>query len=397
MFLSLFFILSFGEEQSRATVSAPPPPPPVTVVRLRPQPVTIETVLPGRVAPFQSAEIRPQVSGVLQERLYREGEAVKAGQPLFQIDPAPYRAALATAEATLARATATLDAARARASRYEQLVARDTVSRLDFETAMATQRQGEADVASAHAAVDSAQINLARTRIVSPIDGRTSRSALTVGALVTANQAAPLLTVTQLDPVYVDLPQAADALLRLRRDLDEGRLRSTSEGGAEVRLVLGDGTEHPHRGRLQFSEVTVAADTGSVTLRATFANPNGVLMPGLFVRARLESGVVDEALLVPQQAVTRNQRGEATTLVLDTDGTVRQRVIQTRQTIGNKWLVDDGLAAGDRVVVEGLQRVRDGVRPEVRETTVEEMDRRGAPVLGRAELMPPAAATQRGL
>ena len=375
--LLLLPILAACEDKKQA--AAAPPPPPVTVVRLQPQAVPIQTVLPGRTSPFQVAEIRPQVSGVLQQRLFREGEAVTAGQPLFQIDPAPYRAALASAEASVARAEAAQQSARATANRYRPLVAQNAVSRQDYDNALGAQRQAEADVASARAAVESARIDLTRTRLVSPIAGRTGRAALTVGALVTGNQTNALLTVTQLDPILVDLNQPATTLLRLRRDLDAGRLRRSAEGDAEVRLLLDDGTEYAHPGRLQFSEVTVDADTGSVTLRATFPNPDGILMPGMFVRARLESGVAEDAILVPQQAVTRNQRGEATTLVVDEEGTVRQRVIQARQAIGNKWLVGEGLSPGDRVVVEGVQRVRDGVKPEIRETTVEEMDRRGAP------------------
>ncbi|WP_424139388.1 efflux RND transporter periplasmic adaptor subunit [Roseomonas chloroacetimidivorans] len=375
----LFLPLLASCDDSLQAAPPAPPPPPVSVVRLQPSPVAIQNVLPGRTSAYQVAEIRPQVSGVLQQRLFREGEAVQAGQPLFQIDPAPYQASLASAEASQARAEATLQSARATVTRYRPLVAQAGVSRLDYDNAVATQRQAEADVASAKAAVDSARIDLTRTRITSPIPGRTGRSALTVGALVTASQTTALLTVTQLDPILVDLTQPADVLLRLRRDLEEGRLRRSDDGAAEVHLMLGDGTDYPHPGRLQFSEVTVDADTGSVTLRAEFPNPEGMLMPGMFVRARLEAGVAQNAILVPQQAVSRNQRGEATTLVVDQDGAVRQRVIQTRQAIGNKWLVGGGLSAGDRVVVEGVQRVRDGVKPEVKEVTMEDLDRRGAP------------------
>jgi len=382
--LLLLPVLTACDDAVQAAPPAPLPPP-VTVVRVQPQPVAIQTILPGRTSPFQVAEIRPQVSGVLQERLFREGEAVTAGQPLFQIEPAPYRAALASAEAGQARAEATLQSARTTVGRYGPLVAHDAVSRMTYDNAVSAQRQAEAEVASAKAAVDAARINLTRTRITSPIPGRTGRSLLTVGALVTANQTSALFTVTQLDPILVDLNQPAEAMLKLRREMEAGRLRRTGEGAAEVRLLLGDGTEYPLPGRLQFSEVTVDSDTGSVTLRAVFPNPDGMLMPGMFVRARLESGVAANALLVPQQAVTRNQRGEATTLILDEAGAVRQRVIQTRQAIGNKWLVSDGLSAGDRVVVEGMQRVRDGVKPEVKEMTAEELERGDAPRLTTAQ------------
>jgi membrane fusion protein (multidrug efflux system) len=371
-------LLTACDDQVQAK-PAPPPPQPVSVIRVQPASVAIQTVLPGRTEANQVAEIRPQVSGLLQEKLFREGEAVEAGQPLFQIDPAPYRAALASAEANQARAEATLQNARATTSRYRPLVGQNAVSRMEYDKSVATQAQAEADVAAAKAAVQSARIDLERTRITSPIAGRTSRTNLTVGALVTANQATALLTVTQLDPILVDMTQPAEALLRLRREMDEGRLRRSADGGVEVRLTFGDGTEYPHPGRLQFAEATVDRDTGSVTLRAVFPNPDGVLLPGLFVRARLEAGVAQNALLVPQQAVTRNSRGEATTLVVDEEGTVRQRIIETGQSIGNKWLVSAGLAAGDRVVVEGSQRVRDGVKPEVREMTAEELDQVGKP------------------
>ncbi|MBB5696295.1 efflux RND transporter periplasmic adaptor subunit [Muricoccus pecuniae] len=356
-----------------------PAPPPATVVRLQAGPVPVQTVLPGRTSPLRVAEIRPQVSGILQQRLFREGEAVTVGQPLFQIDPAPYRASLASAEANLARATAAQQNAEATLDRYRPLARQNIVSRQDYDNAVGAQRQAVAEVASARAALDSARIDLDRTRITSPIPGRTGRTLLTDGALVTANQAAPLLTVTQLDPILVDLNQPAGSLLRLRRELEAGRLRRGEAGEAEVRLLLDDGTEYEHTGRLKFSEVTVDADTGSVTLRAEFPNPDGLLMPGLFVRARLESGVAPEAVLVPQQAVTRNGRGEAVALVVDAEGTVRQRLVRTRQAIGNKWLVDEGLADGERVVVEGGQRLRDGVKPELREVTVEELDRGAAP------------------
>lgn len=353
------------------------PPPPVTVVRLQPESVAIQAVLPGRTAAYQVAEIRPQVSGLLQEKLFREGAAVGAGQPLFQIDSAPYRAALASAEANQARAEAMLQDARATTSRYRPLVGQNAVSRMAYDRAVAAEAQAEAEVAAAKAAVQAARIDLERTRIASPIAGRTSRSNLTVGALVTANQATELLTVTQLDPILVDVTQPAEALLRLRREIQEGRLQRGEDEAVEVRLTLGDGTEYPLAGRLQFAEATVDRDTGSVTLRAVFPNPDGMLMPGLFVRARLEAGVARNALLVPQQAVTRNARGEATTLVVDEHGAVRQRVIETKQAIGNQWLVSAGLSAGDRVVVQGVQRVRDGVKPEVREITKQELEQGG--------------------
>lgn len=367
-----------------AAPGAGQPPPTVTVVSLTPQPVALQTVLPGRTSAFQVAEIRPQVSGVVRERLFREGEQVAEGQPLFQIDPAPYRASLASAEASLARAQAVLESARATVNRYRPLVAQNAVSRLDFETSVATQRSGEAEVASARAAVDTARINLGYTRVVSPIVGRTGRSSLTVGALVTADQTASLLTVTQLDPIYVDVTQPSSVLLRLRRDLESGRLRRDAEDRAQTRLLLEDGTEYPLPGTLQFTEVTVSPETNTVTLRAQFPNPDGMLMPGMFVRARLEQGEAQSALLVPQQAVTRNARGEPTVLVVGGDGAVATRRLQVGQAVGNKWLVQGGLEAGDKVIVEGTQRVRNGAKPQLEELTAEAFDRKVAEEAARA-------------
>jgi membrane fusion protein (multidrug efflux system) len=385
LLLLIIPLLAACKDEVQAAKPAAPPPP-VSVIRLQPESVTIQAVLPGRTAAYQVAEIRPQVSGLLQERLFREGAAVEAGQPLFQIDSAPYRAALASAEANQARAEATLQDARATTSRYRPLVGQNAVSRMAYDKAVATQAQAEAEVAAAKAAVQSARIDLERTRITSPIAGRTSRSNLTVGALVTASQATELLTVTQLDPILVDVTQPAEALLRLRRDMQAGRLQQGEGGTVDVRLTLGDGTEYPLAGRLQFAEATVDRDTGSVTMRATFSNPDGMLMPGMFVRARLEAGVAQNALLVPQQAVTHNARGEATTLVVDDQGTVRQRVIETKQAIGDQWLVSAGLSAGDRVVVQGMQRVRDGAKPEVSEITLQELQRGGKPSLAAAQV-----------
>jgi membrane fusion protein (multidrug efflux system) len=372
------------DDKATAQGQAAPPPPTVTVVTLAPQPVTLQTVLPGRTTPFQTAEIRPQVGGVVRERLFREGEQVTAGQPLFQIDAAPFRASLASAEATLARAQAALESARVTVSRYRPLVAQNAVSRLDYETAVATQKSAEADVASGRASVETARINLGYTRVTSPIAGRTGRSSVTVGALVTADQGTSLLTVTQLDPIYVDVTQPTAAVLRLRRDLESGKLRRLSEDNAEVRLLLEDGTEYPEAGALQFSEVTVSTETNTVTLRAQFPNPQGTLMPGMFVRARLEQGQAQSAILVPQQGVTRNPRGEPVALVVQADGTVASRTLQVGQAIGNKWLVEDGLQEGDRVIVEGTQRVRPGAKPQLREMSAQAFDQQVAEEARRA-------------
>ena len=356
--------------------AAAPPPPPVTVIALQPRPVSITTTLPGRITAYRTAEIRPQVGGLLRERLFREGETVSAGQTLFQIDPAPYEAALASAQANQARAEATLANARLVANRYRPLVAQNAVSRLDYENAVAAQKQAEADVAAGRAAVRTAQIDLDHTRLVSPIAGRTGRPAVTEGALVTAQQADRLLTVTQLDPIYVDVTQSTATLLRLRREIAAGRLRAGGDSAAEVRLMLEDGTAYPLPGTLQFSEVTADPETGSVTLRAVFPNPDGLLLPGMFVRQQLEEGISDAAILAPQQGVSRNPKGEATALVVQQDGTVQSRILQTGQVIDGAWLVTGGLQAGDRLVVEGMQRIAPGVRPEVHELSAEEFQQR---------------------
>ncbi|EHL96224.1 acriflavine resistance protein A [Acetobacteraceae bacterium AT-5844] len=376
--LTVLPFLTGCDEKVQAQTPAAQPSPTVLAVTLQPQSVTLETVLPGRTAAFQTAEIRPQVSGVVRERLFREGERVQAGQALYQIDPAPYEASLASAQANLAKAQATLASARVTANRYRPLVAQNAVSRLDYETAVATRQGAEADVAAAKAAVDTARINLDYTRVTSPIPGATSRSAVTVGALVTADQTTAMMTVTQLDPIHVDVTQPMTTLLRLRREMAAGKLKRGDADHAEVRLLLEDGSEYPLAGKLQFSEVTVSTDTNTVTLRAEFPNPDGTLMPGMFVRARLEEGEAQDALLVPQQAVTRNQRGEATALVVAQDGTVQTRVLRTGAAIGNKWLVQSGLQPGDQVIVEGVQRVRNGVKPQVTAMTAAEFDKRVA-------------------
>lgn len=366
-------LLLAGCDEKAAAEAPAAPPPTVTVVTLAPEAVPLRTVLPGRSSAYQIAEIRPQVGGVLQKRLFEEGEQVTAGQPLYQIDPAPYRAALASAEASQAKAEATLASARATATRYKPLVAQNAVSRLDYETALATQKSAEADVASAKAAVETARINLGYTRVTAPIAGRTSRSSVTVGALVTADQTTALMTVTQLDPIYVDLVQPSSTLLRLQREMAAGTLRRNG-GDAELRLLLEDGTEYRQAGRLQFSEVTVSTDTNTVTLRARFPNPDGLLLPGMFVRAVLEEGSVQDGILVPQQGVTHNTRGEATALVVQRDGSVATRTLTTVEAVGNKWLVRDGLQAGDRVIVEGVQKVRDGMKPQLHELTAAQFD-----------------------
>lgn len=351
-----------GKPSGTANAAPAPPPPQVTVVTLRHQPAPVTTVLPGRTAAYRVAEVRPQVGGVLRERLFNEGETVSAGQPLFRIDPAPFQAALETTEAAHARAEATAQSAELTVNRYRPLVRARAVSQQDFDLAEAALRQAQADVASAQAAVDTARINLGYTVVNSPIAGRTGRSSVTVGALVTASQASALVTVTQLDPIYVDMTQPSAALLRQRRDIAEGVLRRDAADRASATLILEDGTEYPQRGVIQFSEVIVDQGTGSVTLRAVFPNPDGLLMPGMFVRTRVEEGTIDQALLVPQQAVMRTPRGEPMAYVVNAQDVVEQRILKTSRAIGANWLVTDGLAPGDRVVMEGVQRIRPGAK-----------------------------------
>ncbi len=367
--LALGALAACDDKPNGAANAAPAPPPPaqVTVVTLRHQPAPVTTVLPGRTTAFRVAEVRPQVGGVLRERLFTEGEEASADEPLFRIDPAPFQAALETAEASLARAEASAHSADLTVNRYRPLVRARAVSQQDLDLAEAALRQAQADVASAQAAVDTARINLGYTVVNSPIAGRTGRSSVTVGALVTASQSAPLVTVTQLDPIYVDMTQPSAALLRQRRDVADGVLRRDAADRAAAVLILEDGTEYTRRGEIQFSEVIVDQGTGSVTLRAVFPNPDGLLMPGMFVRARVEEGTIDQALLVPQQAVARTPRGEPMAYVVSGQGVVESRILKTSRAIGTDWLVTEGLAAGDRVVTEGVLRIRPGARVEATE------------------------------
>ena len=342
--------------------AAPPPPKPaVTVVDLHARPVSLTTELPGRVSAYRIAEVRPQVNGVILKRLFKEGDLVAGGQQLYQIDPAPYQAALASARATLAHARASVIAARLIAERYRALSEAHAVSRQDYDNAVATLGQDEADVASGEAGVRAAEINLAYTRVYSPINGRTGRSSVTEGALVTANQATSLLTVTQLDPVYVDLTQPSTTLVRLKRELAGGQIRHVDGNQAPAKLLLEDGSPYESPGTLQFSEVTVDQGTGSVTLRAIFPNSQGFLLPGMFVRATIEEGVREGAILAPQQGITHAPDGTASALVVGADGKVEKRSIELDRALGDEWVVTKGLASGDRLIVAGLQRVKPGM------------------------------------
>ena len=358
--LTLAIASAACDRSDAAAADQAPPPPEVVVHTVGPKAVTLTTELPGRTAPYGIAEVRPQVSGIIQRRLFVEGTTVTAGAPLYQIDPAPYEAALDRARAALAQSQANLTAARLRAERYRGLVAINAVSKQEYDDAEAARQQAEASIAANEAAVRTARIDLGYTLVTSPIAGRAGRSSVTAGALVTANQPQALVTMQQLDPIYVDVAQSSAELLRLRRQLAAGELTSDRRGEARVTLLLEDGTRYAHTGRLQFSEVSVDESTGAVTLRAVFPNPRQELLPGMYVRAVLDEGVKQDALLVPQQAISRNPRGEATALVLGVDGKVEQRTIEASRAIGDRWLVTSGLTAGDRVIVEGVQKVRPG-------------------------------------
>lgn len=332
---------------------------PVTVVTLAPEPVTLTRELPGRTNAFLVAEVRPQVDGIVKQRLFKEGSTVQAGQPLYQLDDATYRAQYASARAALARAQATLNTARLNARRSTELVAINAVSKQDDENAVAALKQAEADVAAAEAAVQSASVVLGYARITSPIGGRIGKSSVTQGALVTANQSAPLATVQQLDPVYVDLTQSSVELLELRKALAAGKLNETRD--LPVTILLEDGTRYEHDGRLAFTDVTVDPTTGSFALRVVVPNPDQILLPGMYVRALVGVGLRQDALLVPQPGVVRDPKGDTTAMVVDKDGKVEVRGVKVSRAIGDKWLVEDGLAAGDKVIVEGLQKIRPGV------------------------------------
>lgn len=355
-----FGALLAGCNDSQSAASTAPKATEVGVVTLAAQPLTLSTELSGRTTAFMVAQIRPQVGGIIQKRAFTEGAMVKAGELLYQIDPASYQATHASARAAVSRAEATLNSARLKAQRQAELLAIEAISKQDHEDAQASLQQAEADLASARATLETASINLERTRIVTPINGRIEASTVTPGALVTANQETALTTVQQLDPIYVDIPQSSAEVLRLRKALAEGKLKNDGDNSARIRLQLEDGSSYKHEGKLQFSGVTVNTTTGAVTLRALVPNPERLLMPGMYVRARLEQGTDPQALLVPQQGIGRDNAGRATALVVSAEGKVERRDVTVAEIVGQNWRVTSGLAAGDRVIVEGSSKVRPG-------------------------------------
>lgn len=332
----------------------------VSVLTIAPAAVTLTQDLPGRTSAFRVAEVRARVNGIVLKRLFTEGADVTEGQVLYEIDPAPYQAALDSAKGQLARAEANLTTARLKAERYKQLITAKAISSQDYDDAVANARTYDADVISGKAAVQTAQINLDYTKVTSPVAGHIGISQVTEGAYVQAGNATLLATVQQLDKVYVDVTQASSDILRLKRDIASGRLKADESGKARVKLIHENGDIYPEEGSLEVSDVTVNALTNSVTVRAVFPNPRGELLPGLFVRARLEEGSSPDAILVPQSVVSRNSKGEPTTLVVGANSTVELRVLQTPRTVGNQWLVSAGLKAGDQVIIDNLQKIRPG-------------------------------------
>ena len=338
----------------------PPPPPEVGVITLAPRAISITDQLPGRTTAYRVAEVRPQVTGIVQKRLFVEGSEVKAGEQLFQIDAGSYRAAYESAAAALKRAEAQAVTAKLLAERYAPLIAANAVSQQENDDAIAARARADADVAAAQAQVANARINVVYTQVLSPITGRIGRALVTEGALVTSAQESPLATVQQLDPIYVDITQSSTEMLHLQRQLASGELTKDNDNQAEVGLTLEDGTLYAERGRLKVSEVSVDPSTGSVLLRAVFPNPKRELLPGMFVRAQLTRGTRSAALLVPQRGVSRNAKGEATVMVVDKEDKAIERVVTADRAINGEWLITAGLTAGERVVLDGLQKVKPG-------------------------------------
>jgi membrane fusion protein (multidrug efflux system) len=340
---------------------------PVGVVILKSQALTLKKVLPGRISAFQIAEIRPQVSGIVESRLFIEGKQVEQGQALYQINPAIFKAQLAASEASVARAQASIASSKAKVTRFSELLKIKAVSQQDFDEADAAYKQAKAELLTAKAQLQTAQINLDYSHVSSPISGQISKSSVTVGALVSTNQAMALATVTQLDPIYVDLTQSSNELTRVKKALASGLLTVDPATQMDVELIMEDGSIYPHKGTLQFSEVTVDPSTGSVTLRAKFPNPEKLLLPGMYARASIVEGVKSDAILAPQRGVSRNSKGEPTALVVSKNTRVESRVLKIDRSVGANWLVTEGLIAGDRLIVEGLQKIHPGAAVKVTE------------------------------
>lgn len=362
--VAVLALLAVGSVRSGCRSEAPPPSREpveveVAVVTVAPESVSLTTEMPGRTSAYLEAEVRPQVSGILQSRSFEEGQDVTAGDVLYQIDPARYQAVYDQAKAALAVAEAQVPALRARAERSTRALTERAVSQQDVDEAVAALKQGEATIELRKAEVESARIELSYTKVTAPISGRIGKSDFTVGALVTANQPSPLTTIRRFDPIYVDVTQSSAELLRLKRGLESGTL-SINGDQQSVRLLLEDGTPYPLEGKLQFRDITVDPTTGSYTVRIVFPNPDRLLLPGMFVRAIVQEGTAEQAILIPQQGVSRNPKGEAIALVVDQARKVQQRKLELNRALGNRWLVSTGLEAGDRLIVEGSLNVRPG-------------------------------------
>ncbi len=345
----------------RQQTSAPPPAPAeAAYITVQPQEVMLTTELPGRTSAYLVAEIRPQVNGLILKRLFTEGSDVQAGQVLYQIDPAPFQAALNSANAALGRSRASLSAIQSRADRFKEALAGHAVSQQDYDDAISALNQTEADIQYWKAMVETAQINLGYTHVTAPISGRIGSSSVTDGALVTAYQPMALATIQQLNPIYVDVRWSTTELLRLQRRLKDGRLAQDGTHQNKVKLLLDDGAPYQAEGTLQFQDVTVDPTTGSVTLRIVFPNSEGILLPGMFVRAVVKEGVSEQAILIPQQAIMRDPKGNPSTFIVGDSDKVEQRMLSLERAVGNQWLVSNGLNPGERVIVEGVQKLRPG-------------------------------------
>jgi membrane fusion protein (multidrug efflux system) len=350
---------------SKKKAGPPPMMPEVAVVTIQPKPVAITTELSGRTSANLVAEVRPQVSGIIQKRLFTEGSNVKAGQPLFQIDSSLYQATMDNARAALARSEAQLSTTQLRANRLRELLVDRAVSQQEYDDASAALKQVQADIQYGKAIVETARINLKYTTVTAPISGRIGRSGVTEGALVTANQPMALATIQQMDPMYVDVTQSTADILRLRQKLEKGQIDQNGKNQQKVQLLMDDGTEYSLRGNLQFRDVTVDPSTGSVILRIVFPNPKGILLPGMFVRAVVQEGVKKKAIMVPQQSVSRDSKGTPLVLIVDKQSKVEQRQLTLDRAIGNEWLVSSGLEKGDLVIVEGIVKVKPGIPVKV--------------------------------
>lgn len=375
LLVTSIFMTACSQQDNSAQAAGERPDPQAGFITVEEKPFTLINELPGRTAPYQVAEVRPQVTGIIKKRLYDEGETVEAGQALYQLDDKLHQASLDSAKADLANGEASLESARLKDDRYKKLVKTSAVSQQQVDEARAALNTSKARVAAAKAKVETAKINLDYTTIKAPISGRIGRSTVTAGALVTANQANSLVTIRQLDPIYVDLTQSYDDLQNLRSAMASGKLETVGDERAAIKLAQQNGKIYPHDGTLQFSEYAVDESTGSVTLRALFPNPDDTLLPGMFVRARLPQGERDNAILVPQKGISREPNGQATALIINDDSKVEKRKVTPAKAVGNRWLISNGLQGGDRLIVDGLQKIRPGATVKPVDKAKEEQKR----------------------